>query len=380
MDPLRTNMDGKLENETRTFTQEFRIQSPADNGSPLQWLVGFFYYDFTRDMKGTVNRNDGWTLPNYVMVDNTLDGQSYAVFGQATYRVLGDKLGFTLGLRQEWTEREISVHDSNTVTALGGKDNLSTTDHMLLPKFGIDYRITPEAMVYASVAKGWRTSGVTPNVNAVNTVENAKYDAETNWTYEIGAKTEWFDRRLLLNVAGFHTIYKDYQDEIVTDPMVGGYLSNSGKTRISGIEIEAVARITENLTATIDFGYLHARYKDYETYGADYSGNTIATVPEFTLDAGLQYNFLDGFYVRPGVRVIGKTYWDRANTQKQDPYATLNLRAGYQGESFEIYAYGENLTNKYAFSHASEGMWGSEYYYGTPIKPLQIGMGFNIYF
>ena len=55
---------------------------------------------------------------------------------------------------------------------------------------------------------------------------------------------------------------------------------------------------------------------------------------------------------------------------KQDPYATLNLRVGYHGENFEIYAYGENLNNKYAFNYASEGMWGPEHYYGTPIKPL----------
>jgi iron complex outermembrane receptor protein len=379
MDPLQTNMDGTIDNESLSYSQEFRIQSLADSGSPLEWLLGFSFHGFSRDLKGTVNRNDGFTPPDFVMMDNTLDGSSYAIFGQATYRLLDDKLGFTLGLRQEWTEREVKVHDSNTIAALG-RDSLSANDRMFLPKFGIDYRITPEAMIYASVAKGWRTGGVTSNVNFVTPVEDSKYDAETSWTYEIGAKTEWFNKRLLINVAGFLTDYKDYQDEIMTDPTIGGYLSNSGKTRISGIEVEAVGRITEDLTATVDFGYLHARYRDYETYGADYSGNSVVTVPEFTLGASLQYNFLDGFYVRPGVRVIGKTYWDRANTQTQNPYATLNLRAGYHGENFEVYIYGENLTNKYAFSHAAEGMWGPDHYYGTPIKPLQIGMGFNINF
>ena len=379
-DPLKTNMDGTLDNDAFSLSQEIRLQSLAGTESPLEWLLGFSFYNFSRDLSGTVNRNDMMTPPNYVMMDNSINGNSYAIFGQATYRLLEDKrLGFTLGLRQEWTDRDVKVHDSKTALALG-KDELSTTDFMFLPKFGIDYRFTPDVMVYATVAKGWRTGGVTPNVNFGTAVETATDDAETSWTYEIGAKTELFDKRLLLNVAGFYTAYNDYQDEIMTDPTVGGYLSNSGRARISGIEIEAVGRITEDLTANLGFGYLHAKYKDYETYGADYSGNVIADVPEFTLDASLQYNFLDGFYVRPGLRVIGKTYWDRANTQEQDPYTTLNLRAGYQAENYDIYIYGENLTNKYAFSHASEGMWGSEFYYGSPIRPLHIGMGFNVYF
>jgi iron complex outermembrane receptor protein len=384
MNPLTTNIDGTLDNDSQSYSQEFRIQSLADSESPLEWLLGFSFYGFSRDSKGTANYHAPYLgtmgQPGYVMMDNSIDGSSYAIFGQATYRLLEEKkLGLTVGLRQEWTEREVKIHDSATITALG-KDNFSTTDSMFLPKFGIDYRFTPEAMIYATVAKGWRTGGVTPNLYASSTVETAKYDAETSWTYEIGAKTEWFDRRLLLNVAGFHTVYKDFQEEVVTNPLVGGYLSNSGKTRISGVEVEVEGRITEDLTASIDFGYLHARYKDYETVGADYAGNTVRGVPEYTLGASLQYNFLDGFYVRPGVRVIGKTYWDRANTQEQDPYATLNLRAGYHGENFEVYVYGENLTNKYAFVFADQGFWGSENYYGTPIKPLQIGMGFNIHF
>jgi iron complex outermembrane receptor protein len=384
MNPLTTNMDGTLDNDSLSYSQEFRIQSLANSESPLEWLLGFSFYGFSRDSKGTVNYHAPWMgpmgQPNYVMMDNSIDGSSYAIFGQATYRLFEDKkLGVTLGLRQEWTERKVKIHDSNAISALG-QDNFSTTDSMFLPKFGIDYRITPETMVYATVAKGWRTGGVTPNLYAASTVETATYDAETSWTYEVGTKTEWFDRRLLLNVAGFYTVYKDFQDEIVTNPLVGGYLSNSGKARISGIEIEGEGRITEDLTAIIDFGYLHAKYKDYKTYGADYSGNTIQGVPEFTLGASLQYNFLDGFYVRPGVHVVGKTYWDRANIQNQNSYVTLNLRAGYYGENFEVYAYGENLTNKYAFNYAAEGMWGSENYYGSPIRPLQIGMGFNINF
>lgn len=380
MDPLKTNMDGTLENEVRTFTQELRIQSLAESKSPLQWLAGVFFHDFQRDTKGTVNRNDMMTPQNYTLVDNTLHGSSRAVFGQATYRVLDDKLGFTVGMRQEWVNRNLTVHDARTIASLGNEDSISKTDSMFLPKFGIDYRITPEAMVYATVAKGWRAGGGTPNVNAATPIEDATYDAETSWTYEVGAKTELFDKKLLLNVAGFYSVYDNFQTEIMTNPSVGGYLSNSGKAYISGVEIEAVGHITDSLTATVNFGYLNAKYGDYKTYGADYSGNNITAVPEFTLDANLQYNFLDGFYVRPGVRVIGNTYWDRANTQKQNPYATLNLRVGYQSDHYEIYAYGENLTNQYAFNYASEGMWGSQNYYGTPIKPLQVGMGFNVYF
>jgi len=72
-------------------------------------------------------------------------------------------------------------------------------------------------------------------------------------------------------------------------------------------------------------------------------------------------------------------YWDRANTKKQSPYALLNLKVGYTGKSYEIYIFGENLTDKYAFSQATDDLGSSEYY-SPPITPLRFGAGVSFEF
>lgn len=367
------NTIGTNKNQIKTFTQELRVQSPSDDTGPLQWLGGFFFNDFSRDRK--MKYGDG-TMRNALgeMLNAKLSGKSYALFGQATYRLFEQKLGLTVGLRQEWTEREL--HDRLYFT----NGNLHDTDSIFLPKFSVDYRFTPEIMAYATVAMGWRTGGIYSNAAAASSKkENLFYDKETNWTYEVGVKSELFDKRLLLNAAVFYSVYKDYQD-LYQFSFMESYLNNAGEARMTGFELEAEGRITDNLTATLGIGYVHARYEEYtDAFGNDYSGKRVTNVPDFDLNFAVKYSFLDNFYVRPELRVVGTSYWDRANKHRQDPYATFNMRAGYMHNNFEVYIYGENLTNEYAFTTASD-MLGNGYMYGTPIRPLEVGLGISFYF
>jgi iron complex outermembrane receptor protein len=161
--------------------------------------------------------------------------------------------------------------------------------------------------------------------------------------------------------------------------MMQTYLRNAGEARMAGFELEAQARLTDNLTADLAFGYVHARYESYEDDGGnDFSGNSVAFVPEYNASLAAKYSFLDGFYARPEVRLTGATYWDRANEHKQNPYATLHARAGYAADNWEVYMYGDNLTNKYAFTMAQD--FGAGQFVGSPIRPLKIGVGFNLTF
>lgn len=364
------NMMGKVDNSIKTFTEEIRIQSPQDETSPLNWLVGLFYHDFERGLKMKIG--DG-SMPDYLgsMVDSDLRGQSFAIFGQGTYRLFDQKLGLTVGLRQEWTKRELKDH-------LYFHDTLESTDNQFLPKFSLDFRFTPEIMAYATVAKGWRTGGLYNSAVSPSSRSVVRYDAETSWTYEIGAKTSFFDNRLLINAAVFQTRYEDYQD-IYHISFMESYLNNAGKARMMGVEIEAEARITEDLTASLGFGFLDAEYRTYTDEINDFSGNKVAGVPNFDGYLAVRYAFLDGCYVRPEMRVVGKTYWDRGNDHVQSPYMTLSMRAGYMADNWEVYLYGENLTNEYSFTQAMD-MLGNGQMYGTPIRPLEVGIGFNLNF
>ena len=367
-----------MENDIRSFTQELRVQSPEHNDSPFEWLAGAFYHDFKRELYGSMPMTMyGQIIPTIPAMKGTLTGQNFAIFGQGTYRLLDQKLGLTVGLRHEWTEREFNDEIYFT------DGTMKKSDSQLLPRFSLDYRITPENMVYATVAMGWRPGGIVntavPNLSRA-TKDDLRYDRETSWTYELGTKNEFFDKRLLLNAAVFYSVYQDYQDRFMAAPMEP-YLRNAGEARMAGFELEAQARVTDSLTADLGFGYVHARYESYKDDGGnDFSGNTIALVPEYNASFAVKYSFLEGFYVRPEVRLTGATYWDRANDHKQSPYTTLHMRAGYTADNWEIYIYGDNLTNKYAFTMAQPMIYGDDALFGTPIRPLEIGVGFNLTF
>ncbi|MDR2820350.1 MAG: TonB-dependent receptor [Desulfovibrio sp.] len=374
---------GTVDNSFRTFTQELRVQSPKDDNSPFEWLAGIFFHDFERksDMRMGMTMF-GKEMPGTraPVVDGTLWGKSLALFGQGTYRFFDKKLGLTVGLRQEWTEREFEDR-----LYLRG-DKIRNYDAQFLPKFSLDYRITPENMVYATVAMGWRPGGVynmsTWGMGGMPiplSKDAVKFDKETSWTYEIGTKNEFFDKRLQLNAALFYSVYKDYQDIVYVTPM-STFLRNADEARMYGFEVDAEGRITDSLTASLAFGYVHARYETYKDDFNDFSGRTVIGVPNFNGSFALKYSFLDGFYVRPEVRLTGDTYWDRNNDNKQEPYLTLHARAGYAADKWEVYIYGDNLTNQYAFTRAMPMVGDGSGMFGSPIRPLEVGIGFNINF
>jgi iron complex outermembrane receptor protein len=373
--PPGFGMAGTAENTVTTFLQELRVMSPQDRSSPLTWLFGAFYTSSQRDAMFKTGLNFTGQYELTPAMYNTLDMWDFAFFGQATYRVLDERLGFTIGARQEWTSRNLKDH----LYLVGEK--LEKKDSQFLPKFSIDYRITPDNLVYATVAMGWRPGGYYnfyfPSGGPALPKDELKYNKETSWTYELGSKNTFLDGRLKVNLAAFVSEYRDYLDVYSLSSM-SQILKNAGRASIKGLELETEVEINEYISVHFDLGLLNAKYKTYHDDGGnDFSGKKISGVPNFTANAGLKISFLESFYISPEVRFKGRTYWDRANEYNEESFATLHLRAGYESNNWEVYLYGDNLTKEYAFNR---GLIQSGNLYGAPISPLQIGLGVNFHF
>jgi iron complex outermembrane receptor protein len=361
-------MFGYTDNDFRTFTQELRAQSVDDGNSPLQWLFGYFYHDFERAQVFGFG-NPAYPDKRSPFMDASLNGHSHALFGQGTYRFLDRKLGVTVGGRQEWTWREAESHS-------GYFDTTSMNDSQFLPKFALDYRLTPDDMVYGSVTQGWRSGGVN---HLVTNSDHLEFDKETCWAYEVGVKTSWLDNRVQFNAAVFYTDYTDYQDRVQEAKLIS-YLANVPEVRMYGFETELEAMLTEKLRLDGSFGYVNARYKEFpDAIHGNFNENTVAMVPDFDARLALKYSFLENYYVRPELQGVGTIYWNRQNSKKQDPYMVLNLRAGYMGNNYEVYVFGENLANTYAFQYTTE-LFGDGNLYGNPITPFRIGLGVRFEF
>lgn len=358
-----SNLIGESEATSESWTQEIRIQSKDENNSPFQWTTGYFHSAFTRDQNMGIGAPSA-AIP--LMLDATLRGYSDALFAQGTYRMLDDQLGVTLGGRQEWTNRQ--VHDATGTWY----EDTELNDSQFLPRIAVDYRVTSDIMVYASAAQGWRSSGF----NHLNTAPGRlRFKKETSWTYELGVKTRFLDNRLTLNSSVYHSVYSDFQDRLQTGAITF-YLGNAEQVEMTGMEMELEAALADNLQLSGSVGYVHAEYTDYADDANDYTGNTVVMVPDFDMNLALKYTFLDHFYVRPEVQGVGKIYWDRLNTRSQAPYCLLNLKAGYTKGEWEVYAFGENLTNEYKFTTATD-FFGDGNLYGNPITPMRFGIGVN---
>lgn len=376
-----TTADTGRNNTRKEFTQEFRLRSPDDKKDGIKWLLGVFggYTDMNiresyLNMPGTVG---GFPATMWTDQPSHEYTQDYAAFGEITIPLL-DKLNVTLGLRAQQTYKKINVDNMSGTESMGTStlvENASFHESdswfELLPKFNISYQLTDDIMFYGGVNRSFIPGGFN---NATKNGVNMTYDAQTAWNYEIGAKTEWFDKRFLLNLALFHSRVEDLQI-MKLDLASGAYLSeNAGSARIYGVEVDALARLLPGLDAEFSFGYLWTRFDDYSNYDMqgvkhDYAGNKIPYTPDYTASFALQYRHEKGFFARGEILHYGQLYWSEENDYKRDPVTLLNARVGYEFEPFAVYVYGNNLTDaKYLNYYTSSTN------YGMMARPREIGV------
>ena len=164
----------------------------------------------------------------------------------------------------------------------------------------VDWQVTPATMLYARVAKGFKSGGFNGRANSV--AESTKYDPETVWSYEAGFKTT-IANQLRLNGAIFDNEYKDFQARVSgldTDPITGlpaAKLSvlNAGKLRIKGAELEGYWTPIPEVLIDTQIGYLNSKYVDFaDVRFTNFSGSrafqTPAFSPKWTFRLGAQYS------------------------------------------------------------------------------------------
>lgn len=162
------------------------------------------------------------------------------------------------------------------------------------PKLGIEFRPTSDVMIYGSWSKGFKTGSWTTRLSQPHPTYDPTlfFGPEHATSEEVGIKSELFDRRVRLNIAGFHTDYEGIQlnEQIGLSPT----LVNAGDARIWGAELEAEAILGHGLSFTASVGYTDAKYTHINPGVAD-SGVVITTAmqlpktPKWKTYVGPQY-------------------------------------------------------------------------------------------
>ena len=386
LDATRFAFFGVYVNERQNqFSQELQLLFDADR---LSAVGGLFYF---REHDETLS---GLYGPAIALVTGSFNDQlnkSYAVYGQVTYE-LTDRLSATAGLRYthekkdfERTQKFFPATTPFPFDYLSG--GLLVTDidtsgdwGSLSPKFGLDYEWSDDIMTYASVSRGFKSGGFDGRSNDASGAK--PYDPETMWAYEIGAKAQFFDRRLTANVALFQNDYTDLQLSSFVADQSGNFaalFTNAGEATIRGAELELVAHPVEPLTLNATVGYLDGEYNEFiGPGGIDISDQRkLVNAPRWSARIGGTYSVDLG---DNGTILIGadaayrsKTYTVVSSSEvlAQDGYTIIDAFVRYEAasERWWLSVGGKNLTDKRYISHGfdlSDSLGYQLAYYGDP--------------
>jgi iron complex outermembrane receptor protein len=132
-------------------------------------------------------------------------------------------------------------------------------------KVGLEYHALDNINLFASYTRGYKgetydlSSSLNPAEAALGPVK-----AENSNNFEVGAKTQFFDRRLTLNVTAFDADYYNFQAQTIVPTFGSSFiLANIGQVETRGVELDGAWKATSALTFSFGGAYLNAVIKTY---------------------------------------------------------------------------------------------------------------------
>jgi len=265
----------------KNWTQEFRVES-IDAQARVLWTAGLFYQharETTRQDVYDPSIQVDLGLPpdlggGFIYQEDPRVGidKQLAAFGQADIR-LTEALKVTLGLRYARAQFEGQAHYPTTLVVGPGFDSAgSETEHPVTPKFGLTYQVTPDDLVYATAAKGFRIGGANPAVGqfcygpggalamiGLNAVP-ATYGSDNVWSYEIGSKNVFADRRVLLNASAYYIKWNNIQQNVPLTACGFQYTGNLGAAKSTGFDLQSVVSLSRVFSLGGTFSYTDAQF------------------------------------------------------------------------------------------------------------------------
>ena len=191
-------------------------------------------------------------------VFNEIDIDSAAVYGRLRVPITA-RLRLLAGTRytQDTKSYTLSIERLTANIFSVPRTTLRGSWHARTPMAALELEWPRHGLFYLSAARGFKSGGFNGRVNT-NANEAQSFDPEFLWSYELGVKSEWLDRRLRLNAAVFRGNYDDLQFTATSlDPDSGAFIiviDNVANAKIEGFEIETHARALPNFELGLGVG------------------------------------------------------------------------------------------------------------------------------
>ncbi len=404
----------------KTWNQDLRLQS-NDVNSRLSWSFGGLFWNERTQQEGQsnvcastvggcVNLLSGLGVSRgYFIVPNTYTRNThhYSIYGTLSFKVT-DALSVEAEARKVWETEHINAPITSTLIGCVGGQRLiappgtpircivpapqgttptvtaygktTTKDGFWTPRVSVNYKLNPDVMVYVSAANGKKPAGslsLTAPTLVAGTADftGTKFIQEKLWVYELGAKTELFDKRVRLNGDVYYQSFKNKQETGTRTGADGLPIPGSGfaeKARTWGFEADGTFLLNEHLVLTAGYSYIDAKYQTFNLQQTtlsnialagnctrpnatanycvvNYSGKSLVLSPKHSFNIGGEYrapvgNDLD-VVIDVDTKYMGKRFADVANATILNSYWVADLRVGLQAPKWSITAYCDNVTD-----------------------------------
>jgi iron complex outermembrane receptor protein len=259
------------------FSQEVQL---VYEGERLQGVAGLYYLDgHARGAFDTVLGLANLTI----FTTGEVNTRSLAGFADFSYS-FSDMWRLSLGARYTSDRREGTVYRQNytgvrspffgNAAAIPGlvRTNYTNTrtDEQFTPRVSISVLPTPDVTLYAAYSRGFKSGGFDMRGDAFLTPQTVNgYEPETVDTYEAGFKAYALDRALYFGIAAFYADYRNQQittQVVAPGPSVASFVDNVGDSRIYGVELEARATVSPNISVAGMVGWINAKFNSFLTY------------------------------------------------------------------------------------------------------------------
>lgn len=443
------------QNPTRQdqFTQEFRYAGEGKGFDYVVGLFGFYQKIHTTGVQQQGSAASRWLLNPSSPLSNDptvldeltanndilLKNFSGALFAKVNWDV-SDAFTLSPGIRVNYDDKVGSyvsiVRDAqgNLVPYSGGTPRQAAQREAIQPQAFEDeayrawnltydltasYKPSRDVLIYATYARTFKSGGLNlngvPVVNGVVQTDLAQIDPEKVDHFELGVKSQFWDRKVTLNISGYWTIIKDYQ-AIVNNSSTStlrGYLANAGEVRVRGVEADFSIRPTERFNAYVNGAYTDHEYVEFKnapcppelsggaaapigspggTPGVpgqlspvvcDISGQWLPGISNWAFSYGAEYNVpakllgLDGeFYLAGDANYRSKFSSNASRSIYTDieGYTLANFRLGFRTDDFNVFGWVRNAFDEEYFELLATTPGNTGLVAGNPGDPRTYGL------
>jgi iron complex outermembrane recepter protein len=350
------------------LTQEIRLSAPL--GQKFDGLLGVFYShedDYWKWQYFASNPFTGVQLGDwgtYNPYNAPIVYDEFSVFGDLTYHIT-DRFDVQIGGRESWLKNDVDTATATGLlaTAIYGAPttpfNFPATTlrennftYLLTPRF----KISPDFMIYARLASGYRPGGV--NIGILNVPQ--EYNDDKSEDYEIGAKAEFLDHTLSVDGSVYYIDWTNIQLPLIYPVNGSTYVGNAAGAKSQGVELSIQSRPVSGLTMAAWVTWIDAVLTQTipgagvagEIYG--FEGDRLPNTPRWSGNVSLDYKFpLAGDFngvVGGALSYVGDRLdaFSSVSPQRTDlpAYGKLDLHAGTTYNSWTANLYVNNVTDK----------------------------------